>query len=303
MNWPPRSSTADRSIITSIGCRSLSPILTAPSRSIRKTPAPSASARIPSAPPAVSTARSPTPTRRCGSIPSDAKAFDNRGNVFNNNRQYDRAIEDYNEAIRLDPKFSQAWRDRGAAFYFKKDYAKAIENYDEAIRLDPTSARAFTNRGAAYKKLRRTDRAPGRRERGHPARHLASPNFHNNRGLSYADLRRLRPCHHRLQRSDPAQAPCELLYKPRRRLSVQEGVIRSRHSRLQTRRSNSIRNSTSPTTIVAPPTSQRETSIAPSPITNKPYGLIRATTRRQTISRPCDKARTPRNGRQTTGAY
>ena len=45
-------------------------------------------------------------------------------------RKYDRAIEDYNEALRLKPDFAQAFSDRGAAWYFKGEYQKAIADYD-----------------------------------------------------------------------------------------------------------------------------------------------------------------------------
>ena len=69
--------------------------------------------------------------------------------IFNNAGKYDRAIEDYNEALRLKPDFAQAFSDRGAAWYFKGEYSKAIADYDEAIRIDPNNARTYTNRGAA----------------------------------------------------------------------------------------------------------------------------------------------------------
>jgi tetratricopeptide (TPR) repeat protein len=78
--------------------------------------------------------------------PNDPEAFDNRGNVFNNNNQYDRAIEDYNEAIRLDPKDSLAFMDRGVAHYFKEEYQEAIRDYDDAIRLDPKRSPGSTAR-------------------------------------------------------------------------------------------------------------------------------------------------------------
>ena len=52
-----------------------------------------------------------------------------------------------------------AFRDRGAAYYFKKDYERAIKDYDEAIKLDPRSDRAYANRGAAYGKLGRNAEA------------------------------------------------------------------------------------------------------------------------------------------------
>ena len=41
--------------------------------------------------------------------------------------------------------------------YFKQgDYQKAIEQYDEAIRLDPQDALAYYNRGVAYDNLGKT---------------------------------------------------------------------------------------------------------------------------------------------------
>ena len=61
--------------------------------------------------------------------------------------------------MRLDPKLSLGFRDRGAAYYFKKDYDRAIKDYDEAIKLDPRSDRAYSNRGAAYGKLGRNEQA------------------------------------------------------------------------------------------------------------------------------------------------
>jgi tetratricopeptide (TPR) repeat protein len=75
--------------------------------------------------------------------------------------------------------------DRGAAYYFKKDYQAAIRDYDQAIRLDPNNARAFSNRGAAYKKLGRIDQAIA----DHTAAirlDPQSPENFDNRGLSYA---------------------------------------------------------------------------------------------------------------------
>jgi tetratricopeptide (TPR) repeat protein len=49
----------------------------------------------------------------------------------------DRAMADYNEAIRLDPKYAPAYLNRGNAYRSKDDYDLAIADYNEAIRLDP----------------------------------------------------------------------------------------------------------------------------------------------------------------------
>ena len=59
----------------------------------------------------------------------------------------DRAIADYNEAIRLDSKSTLAFIGRGDAYANKGDRDRALADYNEAIRLDPNNALAFCNRG------------------------------------------------------------------------------------------------------------------------------------------------------------
>src|SRR5262249_23380295 len=48
------------------------------------------------------------------------------------NGDYDRAIADLNEAIRLDPRRTLAYSERGHAYAAKGDHAKAREDYDKA---------------------------------------------------------------------------------------------------------------------------------------------------------------------------
>src|SRR5580693_1748094 len=45
-----------------------------------------------------------------------AVAFYNRGTAYANKGQADRAIEDYDQAIRLNPNFAEAFNNRGAAY-------------------------------------------------------------------------------------------------------------------------------------------------------------------------------------------
>ena len=60
--------------------------------------------------------------------------------------KYEKAIADYNEAIRLDPKMAAAYTQRGYAWEAKKDYEKAIADYTEAIRLNPNDTHAIIHR-------------------------------------------------------------------------------------------------------------------------------------------------------------
>ena len=76
-------------------------------------------------------------------------AYNNRGNAYQAKGDYDRAIADYTEAIRLDPKFADAYYERGAAYSAKGDYDRAIADYTEAIRLNPKIHVRYFNRGFA----------------------------------------------------------------------------------------------------------------------------------------------------------
>ena len=75
--------------------------------------------------------------------PNSAIAFYGRGNVWCYKNEYDKAIKDYDEAIRLEPKYAIAFLSRGNVWNDRKEYDKAIKEYDEAIRLDPNLALAL----------------------------------------------------------------------------------------------------------------------------------------------------------------
>jgi tetratricopeptide (TPR) repeat protein len=88
-------------------------------------------------------------------------AFDARGSALYAKGLYDKAIADLSEAIRLEPKYPGAWNDRGVVQYANEDYDKAIQDYTEAIRLDPGNAEPFYNRGNAWsEKLAKTTQKP-----------------------------------------------------------------------------------------------------------------------------------------------
>ena len=65
--------------------------------------------------------------------------------------EYDQAIKDYSEAIKLKPDDADAWNSRGHACRLKGEYDQAIKDYSEAIRLDPSLAIARINRRQAYR--------------------------------------------------------------------------------------------------------------------------------------------------------
>ena len=88
-----------------------------------------------------------------------AIALMNRGLAYKKKSQWDRAIADFDEAIRLKPDFVFAFNNRGNTYYFKGHLDRAIKDYDEAIRLNPDLSEAFSNRGNIYRKQGNIDRA------------------------------------------------------------------------------------------------------------------------------------------------
>lgn len=75
--------------------------------------------------------------------PHYATAFHNRGALWYDLNEYDKAIKDCTEAIKLQPKDASVYVSRGLARSCKREYERAIEDYAEAVRLDPKNASGF----------------------------------------------------------------------------------------------------------------------------------------------------------------
>jgi tetratricopeptide (TPR) repeat protein len=85
--------------------------------------------------------------------------FYNRGLAYRSKGDHDRAIADFNAAIKADPANTFAFMSRGTARYEQGDNDGAIADYGEAVRVDPKNALAFTNRCNAYRTKGDNDRA------------------------------------------------------------------------------------------------------------------------------------------------
>ncbi len=137
-----------------------------------------------------------------------AAAFVSRGVEYGKKQDYDRAIADYNQAIKLDPNSALAFRNRGLAYYYKQDYDRGIADYNQAIKLDPNSAIAFYNRGLAYYYKRDYDRAIADYNRAIKLDPNDAAAF-NNRGYAYQakqDYDRAIPDYNEAIKLDPNDA-------------------------------------------------------------------------------------------------
>jgi tetratricopeptide (TPR) repeat protein/S1-C subfamily serine protease len=79
--------------------------------------------------------------------PNYVNAYVGRGMVKAALKDSQGAVRDYNRAIQLDPNNASAYRTRGNAKVSLKDNQGAILDYDRAIKLDPNNASAYANRG------------------------------------------------------------------------------------------------------------------------------------------------------------
>jgi tetratricopeptide (TPR) repeat protein len=86
-----------------------------------------------------------------GSPRNLATAFDNRGVAYRRKGDYEHALQDYDQATRLNPDNATAYNNRGIIYRIKGDYDRAIADYDEAIWLrNGDFPAAFYNRALAY---------------------------------------------------------------------------------------------------------------------------------------------------------
>jgi tetratricopeptide (TPR) repeat protein len=85
-----------------------------------------------------------------------AKAYFNRGMEYYTPGDYDRAIADFSDAIKLVPRERSYYVLRGGAYFRKGDHDRAIADYSEAIRVDGRDDYGtYDARGDAY--LRKGD--------------------------------------------------------------------------------------------------------------------------------------------------
>jgi len=85
----------------------------------------------------------------------NAVTYEFRGIAKEKKGDLNGAIADYDQAIRIGPKFSVPYYSRGMAKQKKGDLNGALADYNQAIQLNPKNASAFINRGNV--KLRKGD--------------------------------------------------------------------------------------------------------------------------------------------------
>ena len=100
----------------------------------------------------------------CGDSAQDNE-YVKEGRLHQGNGEYQKALKDFTEVTRLNPKLPAAYGGRAFIYSQLGEHQKAIQEYTEAIRIDDPEnvgfeiAGAYANRGHSYRKLGQIDKA------------------------------------------------------------------------------------------------------------------------------------------------
>jgi lipoprotein NlpI len=92
----------------------------------------------------------PVDGQASGLASADGHAFYARGAAYYGKGDLDRAIADYDEAIRLNPKDKNAFIYRSVAYRAMGNLDRAIADCDRIVQLDPENAYAYRARAMVY---------------------------------------------------------------------------------------------------------------------------------------------------------
>lgn len=82
-----------------------------------------------------------------------------KGITYANKKQHGMAINEYNNAIEIDPRYYKSYGYSGVAYYWKGQHDKAFSYFNKAIELSPRNAKTYSTRGYFYRKSGQYDRA------------------------------------------------------------------------------------------------------------------------------------------------
>jgi len=91
--------------------------------------------------------------------PTDALAYNIRGNALDEIGAFERALADYAQAIRIDPNNPAVFRDRAILWHRKGALDKALVDLNRAIRLGSSDANLYSDRGLVWYAKGRYDQA------------------------------------------------------------------------------------------------------------------------------------------------
>ena len=163
-----------------------------PSGSIRASPAPTPTGAARTSTRRTTTAPSPTTARPSGSIRA-SPAPTSTGARVPHKKDYDRAIADYSEAIRINPSNAGAYNDRAWAYFKAGKAAQGLPDAERSLQLRPIDANALDTRGHIFEALGRREEAIAdfRRAQAADPHHQSSREALKRLGVTPDEFRRI----------------------------------------------------------------------------------------------------------------
>jgi tetratricopeptide (TPR) repeat protein len=87
------------------------------------------------------------------SHPLNAVDYNNRGLIYFQSGESQKALCDYNTAMQLNPKLASAYNNRANYYAACGELGAALADYDQALDLNPRHVRAWINRGITLRDL------------------------------------------------------------------------------------------------------------------------------------------------------
>lgn len=88
-----------------------------------------------------------------------ATPFGNLGHYYRGEKQFDKALVNYDRAIALNTRKGKTFNSRGKTYFDMGNAEKALVDYNKGIEMNPGRAEFYVNRGAAYGQLGRLNEA------------------------------------------------------------------------------------------------------------------------------------------------
>jgi len=93
---------------------------------------------------------------------TDINTFYNLGLVYSQSGEYQKAEEEFKQAIYLNPLFNKAYYDLGYLYFIQKKYDNTIEQWNKILEIEPNFPNKYivlNNLGIVYQKKEMTDKA------------------------------------------------------------------------------------------------------------------------------------------------
>ncbi len=85
--------------------------------------------------------------------PAYDKAYNKRGNAYEELGIFDQAIMDYTKAIEINPSFAEAYDNRARRYGFLDRFKLSLADYDKSIKINANIASSYFGRGLIFEHM------------------------------------------------------------------------------------------------------------------------------------------------------